>query len=338
MAFILANWDAISAGVSSNVNTWFSYKNASDVIATIKASGYFNNRINVLGVGDIIHAQGTTEYALLRVTSVTTDVAVAEYAVAALDDNSVTSDHMFRSDSVSFQYTGTWKQTVTARPSSAYAYMHEIDADEYMTGGAAEKTYMLGISGERPSGSAATGDSNDAIIKMSYSNYAACDSNFIMRGLNSGITNRSGGTLGLLEGGAIGAQNKGGATSPTIRSLTLRSENYGTNATEFGVLDVNCSDEVGAATLRFGARIRNTDASAIAAMSHGLLFSSTATNGFDNAITVQDACDTFADFDDATGAVCTESGSVATTWKCRIKFVSPDGTDVWVNGYSTSNA
>lgn len=340
MAFTLANWDAISAGVSNNVNTWYSYKSDSDTITTIKASGYFNNRINVLAVGDIIHAQGSgsgdSSYSLVRVTSVTTNVTVFEYSVAALDSNSVTSAHMYRADSVSFQYTGTWKATATARPTSDYAYFHEIDVDEYMTGGAAQKTYMLGISGERPSGSAATGDSNDAIIKASYSNYAACDSNFIIRAMNTSVTNRSGGTLGIIEGCSFGTKNQG--TAPTLRAMTIRGENYSTNATEFGVLDVNCSDEVGAATLRYGARIRNTDASAVAAMGHGLLFSSTATNGFDNVITVQNACDTFVDFDDVTGAACTESGSAATTWAGRIKVVTPDGNDAWINVYSTSNA
>jgi len=225
-----------------------------------------------------------------------------------------------------------------SRPASDYAYFLELDCDEYITGGVAQKTYMLGISGERPSGSAATGDSNDAVIKGSYSNYAANDANFIIRGMNTNVTNRSGGTLGIVEGCAFGAANKSGGTCPTLRGMTIRGENYGTNATEFGVLDVNCSDEVGAATLRYGARIRNTDGSAVAAMGHALLINSTATNGFDNAITVQNACDTFVDFDDATGLVAVESGSAASTFKFRVKVVSPDGTDCWINAYSTSNA
>lgn len=231
---------------------------------------------------------------------------------------------------------GVVAQTAVARPSSAYAYFYELDCDEFMTGGAATKTYMLGISGERPVGSAATGDSNDAIIKGSYSNYAANDTNFIIRGLNSAVTNRSGGTLGMVDGGNIGSKNQG--TCPTLRALSLRAENYGTNATEYGVIDINCSDEVGAATLRYGARIRNTDASGVAAMSSALLISSTATNGFNNAITIQNACDTFVDFDGVTGAACTETGTEATTFAGRIKVVTPDGNDAWINVYSTSNA
>jgi hypothetical protein len=157
-----------------------------------------------------------------------------------------------------------------------------------------------------------------------------------MRAVNTSATNGSGGTLGTLEGCSLGVKNQG--TAPTIRGVTIRAENYSTNATEFGVLDVNCSDEVGAATLRYGLRIRNTDASGVAAMGHGLLISSSATNGFNNAITVQNACDTFADFDDATGAVCTQTGTAATTWSGRIKVVTPDGSDGWVNVYSVSNA
>lgn len=335
----------ISATGNDTAPVMYSFLSTTDAMAIIKASGYFDflmqdltNGIGVIKVNDVLLVRGTDGDALLNVTAVTTAVTTSEFSIAEIDANSVKSVDLYRADGISFQYTGTWKSTATARPTSDYAYFHEIDADEFVTGGAAQKTYLLGISGERPVGSAATGDSNDAIIKGSMSNYAACDSNFIMRGVNTSVTNRPTGTLGILEGAAIGAQNKSGGVSPTIRGMTIRGENYGTNATEFGVLDVNCSDEVGAGTLRYGLRVRNTDASGVAAMGHGLLFSSSATNGFDNVITVQNKADTFADFDAATGNVAGESGSAATSWKFRVKVVSPDGTDCWINAYSTSNA
>lgn len=57
-----------------------------------------------------------------------------------------------------------------------------------------------------------------------------------------------------------------------------------------------------------------------------------------NLIQVVANHDTFATFDDATGNICTESGSAATTWAGRIKVVTPDGNDAWINVYSTSNA
>lgn len=85
MAFLLENWDAITAGVNLSVNIWYSYRNTSDTIATIKTSAYFNNRINVIIVGDIIHCQGSDNQGLVIVTSVTTNVSVEEY----VDTNSI---------------------------------------------------------------------------------------------------------------------------------------------------------------------------------------------------------------------------------------------------------
>jgi hypothetical protein len=85
----------------------------------------------------------------------------------------------------------------------------------------------------------------------------------------------------MVEGAAIGAANKSTGVAPTVRGMTIRAENYGTNATEFGVLDVNASDEVGAGTLRYGLRVRSTDASGVAALDAGILLSNTSTYGFD---------------------------------------------------------
>jgi len=225
---------------------------------------------------------------------------------------------------------------VGERNSDAYGYIWNFSGD--MSGGAAQKTYLLNLDGERVVGDVASGDSNDSIIKSSYNNYAPNDANFIIRGINSVVNNRSGGELGILEGGQIGAQNKSGGVALTIRGLSVIPENYGTNADEFGGLDVVLKNESNAATLTYGARIRNIDASAQSAIQSALLINSTATNGFDNIMTIGGKADTFADFDDATGEVCTESGSAATGWSGRIKIVTPDGNDAWINVYDTSNA
>lgn len=334
MSFTQSTFNRVTSSANGNAPIWYAYKNTDDTKATIIGSGYFNDKITQLAVGDICHVQGSDDYGIYRITSVTTNVTVEAFEVADIEDNSIVTAQLKKTDSI-FSYSGAWKATASARPASDYAYFHQIDAGDHMTGGDAQKTYILGISGDRQAGSVATGDSNDAIIKGSYSNYAACDSNFIIRALNTSVTNRSGGTLGTIEGCSFGTKNQG--TAPTLRGMTVRGENYGTNASEFGVLDVNCSDEVGAATLRYGLRVRNTDASAVAAMGSAVLVSSTATNGFDNALTLSGKVDTFADFDAVTGNACTESGTAATTWKARIKVVSPDGTDCYVNCYSTSN-
>lgn len=207
-----------------------------------------------------------------------------------------------------------------------------------MTGTTAQKSYAINIGVGRPVTSVATGDSNDSVIKGSYNNHAANDANFIIRALNMTVNNRTGGELGILEAGNLGSQNRSGGTAPTIRGLTITPENYGTCGTEFGGLDLVLKNEANTATLTYGARIRNADASAQAAIQSALLINSTATNGFNNALTIEGAVDTFADFDAVTGACCTESGTAATDWAGRIKVVTPDGNDAWINVYSTSNA
>lgn len=174
---------------------------------------------------------------------------------------------------------------IPTRPTGDYAYLINLNdgggsGSGAMTGGAAQKTYAFNVAVNRPLASAASGDSNDSVVKLSYNNYAANDSNFIIRGLNSGINNRDGGELGILEGGSIGSQNKSGGIAPTLRGLTVTPENYGTVATEFGGIDIVLKNEANAATLTYGMRIRNIDASAQAAIQAALLLSNTATHGF----------------------------------------------------------
>ena len=89
-----------------------------------------------------------------------------------------------------------------------FSYLYEILGS--MTGGAAQKTYALGINVTRPTTAVATGDSNDALIKGSYSNFAKNDANFIVRGINVIANNRSPGTLGMLDN-LISVSNKSGA-------------------------------------------------------------------------------------------------------------------------------
>ena len=155
-------------------------------------------------------------------------------------------------------YDGTvvLNEYVPVRGDDAYEYGLKIDSDTFFTGGANTKSYMVGVFGDRPSGSAATGDSNDALIKLSGNNYAANDTNFIFRGLNAAINNRSGGTLGRIEH-SLGAQGKSGGTVNNILGLTITAENYGTVSDLFGGLDILLKNEGAVATTEFGLRIRN---------------------------------------------------------------------------------
>src|SRR3989338_4456783 len=158
------------------------------------------------------------------------DVATNKLAVAAATGTMTLANGETIANSTDGIITMTGQVLVNpTRVADAYAYGFNISSGElFFTGGAAQKSYLLNISGDRPLASAATGDSNDSGIKVALNNYAANDSNFILRGVNSGINNRSGGTLGILEGASIGAQNKSGGTSPTVRGLTVTPENYGT--------------------------------------------------------------------------------------------------------------
>jgi hypothetical protein len=143
---------------------------------------------------------------------------------------------------------------VPVRSTNAYAYLYGIGG--LMTGGAAQKTYALGITVTRPDTAIATGDSNDALIKGAYSNYAKNDASFIIRGINTVVTNRSPGTLGMLDN-LISVANRSGATSPIVNGLTVNAENYGVNATQHSGVDVGLKNEAAKATLEFGYRVRN---------------------------------------------------------------------------------
>ena len=171
------------------------------------------------------------------------------------------------------------------RSAGSYGYGINLDGDAcFNVAGAAQKSYVMQISADRDSAYVVTGDSNDAILKITGNNYAANDANFILRGLNASINNRSGGELGRLEH-SVGTQNKSGGTSPIVMGLSVTAENYGTMADLFGGIDVLLKNEGAVATLEFGVRIRNENNSVADAIGAGLLFSDTGANtGFDYLI------------------------------------------------------
>jgi hypothetical protein len=171
------------------------------------------------------------------------------------------------------------------RSAGSYGYGLNFDGDAvFNIAGSAQKSYVMQITGDRDSAYAVTGDSNDAILKISGNNYAANDANFILRGLNVSVNNRSGGTLGRIEH-SFGTQNKSGGTSPIVLGATITAENYGTCADLFGGLDILLKNEASVATTEFGLRIRNENNSVADAVGAGILFSDTGANtGFDYLI------------------------------------------------------
>lgn len=193
---------------------------------------------------------------------------------------------------------------VPTRVAGNYAEGVNIASDTFYTGGASTKSYMLNIEGDREVANAATGDSNDAIIKASYSNYALNDNNFIIRGYNGTVNNRGSGTLGTLEGAAIGAQGKDSSVTQTIRGLSVIPENYGTVAAEFGGIDVLMKNEGGKATLQYGIRIRNEGANAGGVADAALLITDGASASWTTGIDLSAATVTTGiDIGDATTGI-----------------------------------
>lgn len=185
---------------------------------------------------------------------------------------------------------------------SAYDYAVRINTGTaFMSkAGAATKSYVLDVSGDRPSTAAVTGDSNDAIVKIGGNNYAANDANYVLRGLNAQINQRSGGTLGRMDHN-LGVQNKVGGTITTLLGLTVTAENYGTltGTDTFGGVDVVLKNEAAVAATEFALRLRNENRSIADAVAAAVVVSSDQTENYVNT-----------GFDyilDASGALITDS-------------------------------
>jgi hypothetical protein len=201
---------------------------------------------------------------------------------------------------------------------TSYGYGVTIQASNatFHTGGAAKKRYLLYVDGSFASGGTAfTGDSNGAAIRVSGSNYVAHDSNYIYRGINIGYNNRSGGSMGRLEN-LISVQNKSGGTVPYLLACTFTMENYGTSATEVGVADFVTRNEANTATLSYGIRIRNDDQSGQGAVQSAINITSHASSGG------------FRELIDASGAVLTEYDSG--TKVVLMKFQGANGTTYYL--------
>lgn len=151
-------------------------------------------------------------------------------------------------------------------------------AQGQMIGGRDQKTYALGINVTRPVGFGASNDANDAIIRGTYTNRAVNDNNFIMRGLNTTISNRGSGRVGIMEGGSIGTANRDTAILQTLRGLTVNTENFSTLVAEHGGIDVTLKNEAAVATLEYGIRVRNINNSLATAVTSAYLVSDSGVN------------------------------------------------------------
>jgi len=102
MAYSNDNLVRVSSTANETAPKIYAYKSTTDAIATIKASGYFNNAmINVvlglgkLAIGDVMFLQGSDAAELVRITAVTTNVTVEHYVTVTLNmENILTTGNL----------------------------------------------------------------------------------------------------------------------------------------------------------------------------------------------------------------------------------------------------
>lgn len=105
MTYLDAKFSKISSGSSDDgrsLNIYSYFDTATDTLATIVASAFFNSKISLLKVGDWILCQGTDDYMIAIVTSVTTNVTVTEYAVASITDGSIVNADINASAAIAY--------------------------------------------------------------------------------------------------------------------------------------------------------------------------------------------------------------------------------------------
>lgn len=137
-----------------------------------------------------------------------------------------------------------------------YAHGVHIDGTKLLRGTTISKSYVLNIEGDKEAAYPATGDSNDALVKIGGSNYAANDTNFIFRGLNCNVANRSGGVLNLLTNN-ISVSTKSGSTQTAAIGLQVDCQHQSADTpSELGGLDVALNFEGGHATEEYGIKVR----------------------------------------------------------------------------------
>jgi hypothetical protein len=170
----------------------------------------------------------------------------------------------------------------------SYRYGVVVELDDFFVSGAAKKHYGFHITGDHDA--VLTGDSNSAYFRVAGSNYGANDANYILRGCNIALTNRSGGVMGRLEN-FLGVQQKSGGVVDTLIGCTVISENYGT-VDDLGLaMDIINRDENHTSRGYAGViRLRNDDRSGMSALDSAIdIDSAAASGGFDTLIDAVDA-------------------------------------------------
>ena len=180
-------------------------------------------------------------------------------------------------------YTANFAPVRSTSTVRGYAHGIHIDGTKLLRGTTISKSYVVNIEGEKEAAYPCTGDSNDAMLKITGSNYAANDASYILRGLNCSITNEEDGTVGLLTNN-ISANNKNDSDGTgTMIGLQVDCQQQAPdNSDELGGLDVSVNFEGGEATLEYGIQVR-TRGNCNVTVDHALYFSK-GTFGFTNLI------------------------------------------------------
>lgn len=206
----------------------------------------------------------------------------ANFALGATFGANVDVTSWVNADSINY-YTalvggGYVSITDSTRQSSDYAYLVDIDGDDYFTGGAAQKTYLMNLGGSRPATDTMSGDSRDRMIAITYSNYAANDANSQMHLIGANLRNRSGGEIAHMHGSEFGINNSSGATATDMLGFRITCENYGTVSDNFDGLKIDMRNESSVATDERALYITNSNNSVADAVAAAIYIDDSGAN------------------------------------------------------------
>ena len=123
-------------------------------------------------------------------------------------------------------------------------------------GAAGPRSWGVGILGDKTAGIITTAGCDDALLRISGSNYVANEEIFYFRGLNASVSNRSGGVVGGLEN-LISVSAKVGSVQSTVKGLNVDAQDLAADTgDEFGGLDVSCNREGGVNTKEYALKLR----------------------------------------------------------------------------------
>lgn len=133
MTFDNSNWAKVDVGYSYTAPQMFSYISSTDAIATIAASGYFNDITNALRQYDYIFVKASDDVQIYHVTSATGATTVT---VTSIIDSSIIPDGAITN------------AKVNVAAAIVFSKMENIDEGNLIVGSAAEVPTSVAMSGD----------------------------------------------------------------------------------------------------------------------------------------------------------------------------------------------